>query len=136
MPSSKPPHFVDPAIVEATKIPPKPKHRTNLESTLSLSLSGVKRKATSPSHPLSPNSKPPNKKTRGRPPLSAAQKKINNERNKHRRKEIRIAKAEAEKKQLEELAKKQKEAEDAIRLMVEMREEVKRLKEDRNKDAA
>ena len=128
LPSNVPPKFIDPAIVEVSKIPKNPNHKTDLESTLSLSFSGVKRKATSPAHPLSPNGHPPSKKGRGRPPLSAAQKKINSERNKKRREAIKQAKAEAEALRLEELAKKEKEAEDAIKLMIEMREEVKRLK--------
>ena len=137
LPSSSPPRFLDPAILESSTIPkkPNPKHKANLESTLSLSFSGVKRKATSPSHPLSPNGHPPSKRGRGRPALSAAQKKINNERNKKRREAIKLAKAEAEKLQQEELAKKQKEAEEAIQLMKEMRDEVSRLRaENKAKD--
>ena len=137
LPSSSPPRFLDPAIVESSTIPkkPNPKHKANLESTLSLSFSGVKRKATSPSHPLSPNGHPPSKRGRGRPALSAAQKKINSERNKKRREAIKLAKAEAEKLQQEELAKKQKEAEEAIQLMKEMRDEVSRLRaENKAKD--
>ena len=141
LPSNSPPRFVDPAIMESSTVPkkPNPKHKANLESTLSLSFSGVKRKATSPSHPLSPNGHPPSKRGRGRPALTAAQKKVNNERNKKRREAIKLAKAEAERVQQEELAKKQKEAEEAIQLMKEMRDEVSRLRAEnkaKDKDAS
>ena len=141
LPSNSPPRFVDPAIVESSTVPkkPNPKHKANLESTLSLSFTGVKRKATSPSHPLSPNGHPPSKRGRGRPALSAAQKKLNNERNKKRREAVKLAKAEAERVQQEELAKKQKEAEEAIQLMKEMRDEVSRLRAEnkaKDKDAS
>ena len=100
--------------------------KSNIEASLGLTLSGIKRKATSPSHPLSPSGHPPKK--RGRKPLSIAQKEANAKKNKLKREAIKREKAKAEKEEKEELARLQNEAKDAIRLMAQYREEVEKLR--------
>ena len=103
------------------------KRQAELEALLGSTPSNSrKRTATSPTSPLSPHGRPPNK--RGRKKLSTPERKARAKISKQKRDLAKKAKVEEMKKKEEDLAKKQKEAEDAVQRMLRMEEELERLK--------
>ena len=104
--------------------------QAELEALLgSTPLRGKKRTAASPTSPLSPHNRPPSKRKKpGRKPLSTPEKKARAKISKQKRDLAKKAKLEEMKKKEEDLALKEKAAEEAVQRMMKMSEELERLR--------